>query len=68
MKHMIYTRPLPEKQLSNFRLNKHLTELENEWQKSKQNTESKNKSKLFNELKEWEYAVDRFNAQNTNRK
>jgi hypothetical protein len=52
----------------NKRLNKHLAELENEWQKSKQTTESKNKSQLFNELKEWEYAVDRFNAQNTNRK
>lgn len=52
----------------NKRLNKHLTELENEWQKREQATDSKKKSQLFSELKEWEHAVDRFNAQNNNRK
>lgn len=46
------------------RLNKHLNELEAVFQSSQEVPESKNKGPLFSELKEWEYAVDRFNAQN----
>ncbi|MFN5786473.1 MAG: UvrB/UvrC motif-containing protein [Flavobacteriia bacterium] len=50
----------------NKRMNKHLTELEEQWEHIKENNETPSNRSVIEELRDWQHAIERFNVNNKN--